>query len=258
MRLMNCLIRVNLTCTATMLSALCHAGTLTVCMPDEDYPPVILMHKDGQAQWLARKAIESQGDAIKLVPVPWRRCIDGAKKGTYDAALPPAINPQFLPELVFPMKGGEADVSRGVAVLSNMAVRRVGSPAGWDGTTFKAVSGPILLKGGSFVQLNKLRAMGMAFDDGSKNTRNVLRKLLAQRGEIALVPSNDIEHLLQEPEFQGKVEMLPAPFITASIFLAFNRKCYEKSTAHLEAIWNEIKRLRNSREFEEMSKGLKE
>src|SRR5271165_552655 len=100
-----CAFRVNLTFFAMVLSLVCHSRTLKVCIPDEDYPPVIFMQKDGQAQWLARKAIESQGDALQLVAVPWRRCIEGAKKGDFNAALPPAINPQFLPDLVFPMKG---------------------------------------------------------------------------------------------------------------------------------------------------------
>jgi len=54
-------------------------------------------------------------------------------------------------------------------------------------------------------------ALDVPFDAGSVDEINVLRKLLAGRGNLAILPVNDIRAIQQYEEFRGKLEVLPAP-----------------------------------------------
>jgi polar amino acid transport system substrate-binding protein len=232
-----------------LLAIGCEAGTVTICIPDVDYPPLIYQSHEGQAQWLVRKAVERQGDSIQFLPVPWKRCIDGARKGTYDGALPPAFNQEFLPELVFPMRNGKMDAAFGLADNTYVVLRRIGGTVNWDGQKFTGLTTPVLLQGGIVIVRNKLTALKVGVDEGSKSDLNALQKLAVRRGDIAMMHKQSAEQFITQDEFRDKLEILPEPFLTFPVFLAFNRTYYEQSKLRAEAIWTEIKRLRTSKEW---------
>jgi ABC-type amino acid transport substrate-binding protein len=98
--------------------------------------------------------------------------------------------------------------------------------------------------------------MGIPYDPGAYTFEQILAKLVARRGDIAISPELDMVKLLKQDEFRGKLEILPTPFMITNNYLAFNRAYYQGSTMYVEAIWNEIKRLRASKEWQIMAPKL--
>ncbi|WP_332852180.1 hypothetical protein [Duganella sp. S19_KUP01_CR8] len=234
----------------------CAARTLAVCMGDRAFPPLFFPDHEGQAQWLVRKAVERQGDLVTFAAVPWRRCLQGLRTGTYAAALPVIGNLSFLPDYAFPMDRLGIDPSRELARVSHVVVRRVGSEADWDGDRFSHLGGPVLFPAGIVVVREALAALGVAGDDGSAMEEQTLRKLLARKGDLAVIQSGVAEELLARAEFHDKLEVLPQPLLTRPSYLAFNRAFHDADRGYAEAIWLEIKRLRGSPEWRALAPTL--
>jgi len=224
-----------------------HSREIVICIPDVNMPPMAFVDHEGVAQRLARNAIERQGDTVRFLIVPLRRCRNGVKNGTYDVGLPAPFNQEALLDFSFPMKNGNVDGDRGFGIYEMVVVRLVGSAANWDGEKFTKVTMPVLSRGAIVVK-NKLAELGVNEDSGSKDNQTTLRKLIVRRGEIAIVQKIDAENYLNQEEFRGKLEILPQPFLVFPAFLAFNQMYYTKTKSHVEAIWTEIMRLRASPE----------
>ena len=61
---------------------------------------------------------------------------------------------------------------------------------------------------------------------------------------------------LANPEYKGQLEILPAPFLSFTLYVAFNREFHAANTAWVEAIWSEIGRLRSSPEWAKIAPAL--
>ncbi|RFP13659.1 MULTISPECIES: hypothetical protein [unclassified Duganella] len=234
----------------------CAARTLAVCMGDRPFPPLFFLDHEGQAQWLVRKAVERQGDLVQFIAVPWRRCLQGLRTGTYAAALPVIGNLSFLPDYAFPMDPLGIDASRELARISHVVVRRVGSEADWDGGRFTHLAGPVLYPAGIVAVREALAALGVPGDDGSALEEQTLLKLLARKGDLAVIQSGVAQELLARAAFRDKLEILPQPLLSRPSYLAFNRAFHDADQRYVEAIWLEIKRLRGSPEWRALAPAL--
>lgn len=234
----------------------CAGRTLAVCMGDRPYPPLFFPDHEGQAQWLVRKAVEHQGDLVTFAAVPWRRCLQGLRTGVYAAALPVIGNQSFLPDYAFPMDRLGIDASRELARVSHVVVRRVGSEADWDGDHFSHLGGAILYPAGIVVVREALAALGVPGDDGSALEEQTLRKLLARKGDLAVIQSGVAQELLALAPFRDKLEILPQPLLARPSYLAFNRAFHDADRPYVEAIWLEIRRLRGSPEWRALAPTL--
>ena len=232
---------------AAMLAP-CGAETLTVCIGNRDYPPLFFLGHDGQAQWLVRKAVARQGDTVSFVAVPWRRCLYGLRSGAYAAALPVVANRSFAPLYAFPMRKGAVDPAQGVATISHLVVRRVGSTSDWDGVKFSGLNTPVLYPAGIVVVADALAALGVERDDATTGEEQTLLKLLSRGGDLAVIHAGAAGLLVWAP-FKGRLEVLPQPLLTTTAYLAFNRAFHDSHRAYAEAVWREIERLRGSDEW---------
>ena len=223
----------------------CDASPLKVCIPDESVDPIFFIEHDGTSQMIVRTAIQSLGQSVEFIPVPQRRCNAGIKSGIYDAALPRAALSDFFPFLIFPIDNQHIDKNYSVLQVSMLAVRRIGSPVNWNGSIFLNTDKPILLKFGVNVVKNKLITLGMPIDEGPDQT-SAIRKLINNRGDIAIISSEKAKELVNQVEFRGKVEILPIPFEVAPLFLAFSKVYYGISRSNADAIWLKIRQLNSS------------
>lgn len=236
-----------LTCSLLCLATTCFGRTVTVCIPSNPFPPLTFIDHEGQGQWLVRKAVERQGDTVAFASVPWVRCTEGTANGIYDAAMPPSAT--FLPTLAFPMIGDHADPGKAVGSVTLVVLRRIGTKADWDGKTFSSLTTPVLFNKGIVTVRDKLAKLGVQGDEGAHANESLLRKLLAGRGELLVMNSQAAAEELTDPEFRGKLEILPVPFLSFTLYIAFNRNFQAADPAYVDAIWNEIGRLRASAEW---------
>jgi polar amino acid transport system substrate-binding protein len=236
-----------LSCSLFVLSTSCFGRTVTVCIPSNPFPPLTFTDHDGQGQWLVRKAVEPQGDAVQFESVPWKRCTDGVLAGSYDAAMPPAA--AFAPVMALPMNGDEVDARKAVGNVTLIVLRRVGTKADWDGKTFTAVITPVMFNKNIVSVRDKLAKLGVPGDEGAHANESLLRKLLAGRRELLIMNAQAAAEEIVDPEFRGKLEILPVPFLSFTLYVAFNREFQGANPRYVEAVWTEIGRLRASPEW---------
>lgn len=241
-------------CCLAALSASCQARNITVCIPSNPFPPLTFVDHEGQGQWLVRKAVERQGDTVQFVSVPWKRCTEGVVAGAYEAAMPPSAT--FLPTMAFPMAGEEADVRKAVGTVTLSVLRRVGTKADWDGKNFSALSTPVMYNKNIVSVKDKLAKLGVPGDEGAHANESLLRKLMAGRSELLVMNAQAAADEIADPEFRGKLEILPAPFLAFTLYVAFNRDFQIANSRYVDAIWSEIGRLRSSAEWARVAPGL--
>lgn len=233
-------------------ACLCIAGsglarTITVCIPSNPFPPLTFVDHEGQGQWLVRKAVERQGDTVRFEVVPWKRCTDGVAAGNYEAAMPPSA--AFVSSMAFPLAGAQVDPRKAVGDVSLVVLRRVGTKADWNGKTFTTLTTPVMFNKNIISVRDKLAKLGVQGDEGAHANESLLRKLLAGRGELLVMNGQAAAEEIDEPEYGGKLEILPIPFLSFTLFVAFNRNFYAANGAFVEAVWSEIARLRASAEW---------
>ena len=223
----------------------CQAHLLTVCVSNNPVPPLTYPNREGPAQLLVRQAVENLGGQISFITAPWLRCRLGVKTGTYTAALPMVTSPEFLTDFAFPLKGGgTADSSRAVGTLTISVVRRVGSPVQWDGSSFQQLATPVMVLPGQMLGRDKLKALGVAEDVDSPQADSLLRKLVMERREVAVLPTGIAQSALATEEFRDKLELLAQPLAMEPAYLSFNREFQRGNLRHVQAIWTELARLR--------------
>ena len=194
-----------------------------------------------------RKAVERQGDSVQFESVPWKRCTDGVVAGSYDAAMPPSA--AFGPAMTFPMNVDEVDSRKAVGNVTLMVLRRVGTKTDWDGKTFTALTTPVMFNKNIVSVRDKLAKLGIPGDEGAHANESLLRKLLAGRSELLIMNAQAAMEEIADPEFRGRLEILPVPFLSFTLYVAFNREFQRANPRSVEAIWTEIGRLRASPEW---------
>ncbi len=224
---------------------------VNICIPVNPFPPLTFADHEGQGQYLARKAIERQGAAVQYQAVPWLRCTEGVTNGTYDAAMPPSA--MFATTLALPMRAGQVDTQQAVGEVTIGVLRRVGSAVDWDGNRFTGLNHPVMFNRGIVSIKEKLAKLGVQGDEGSHYNESLLRKLVAGRGDIVIMNLQAAQAELAEDEYRGKLEVLPAPFLSFTLYLAFNPRYYSANTAFAHAVWSDIARQRTAPEWAKLA-----
>lgn len=230
---------------ALLLLLLClvaplQAGTLSVCVSDEAFPPFTFPDHDGESQTRIRLAVERQGWQVVFVALPWRRCLAGVQQGTYGAVAGATATAEYLSFMAFPQRAGQPDRRRALGVTRLVVFRPAGGSAEWDGQHFSGLTKPVLyLSGRSALRLLLAREQVPAVDTARTSTQLALM-LLKGRGDLAIDHESQVAGLLALPEFQGRFEVLPALLGEAPIYLAVGGPLYQRRQQLIEAIWDEL------------------
>ncbi len=228
------------------LPAFSFATKLRICSDELPHIPYLMPGGNGTTGLLIRMAAADMGLELEFYDAPIRRCREDLRAFDADAFPVTPFDTETLPFLVFPMADGKVDRARATTNVRSIVVRRIGSPAHWDGRTFTALQLPVLVKFGTIVTGKKLAAMQVATDDTGKSPESNFRKLLAGRGDLAICPEVEGQALLHLPEFAGKLEALPQPFTDDVYYLAITKQFDERNPGLADQLWNAIARTRRS------------
>jgi polar amino acid transport system substrate-binding protein len=244
-----------LACVLALATTTGACRTISVCIPVNPFPPLTFPTHEGQGQWLVRKAVERQGDTVQFLSVPWLRCTEGAANGTYDAAMPPSAI--FAGTLAFPQnEAGQIDPQQSVGEVALGVVRRIGTKADWNGKVFSDLSRPVMFNRGIASIKDKLAKLGTPGDESAHANESLMRKLLLGRGELLIMNTQAAQSEMAEEEYRGKLEILPAPFLSFTLYLAFNPRFQSGNAAFTKAVWAEIGRLRTTPEWSKIAARL--
>jgi polar amino acid transport system substrate-binding protein len=232
---------------ALMLLPLVAQGTtLRLCTDEKSHLPFITPQGGGTAGMLIQMAAKEVGVQVEFYPAPVTRCREEIRVGVADGYPTAPFTPALEPFMKFPMKDGKPDPERAIMTARAAVFRRAGSTANWDGRRFSHVSKPVLIPFGAVLLVDMLKAMEVAADDKGKTLGANLVKLLAGRGDVAVGSEVSGFVLLADPQFKGKIEMLPIPFSAEPYYLGLNKAFYDANAESMEKLWSAIGRIRKS------------
>lgn len=243
----------TLLCSGTCLAA----EPITICIGNTASPPFLFPNKEGTVQVLIRMAAEQQGLQIKFQPMLPTKCAEEIRAGTINSGAAmgyTAANQEFA---AFPMKkAGEADTSKAVGAARSVVYRMKGSKADWNGSSFSEVKQGVLFAKGNSVFTEKLKALKVPFNDETATFQKNLLKMVAGQGELVIGFEHEGKIRMEEPEFAGKIEVLPTPFTEAYYFMAFSKKYYEANAAQVDGLWSAIAKTRTNPAYLSAIKGI--
>lgn len=251
-------------CWIAFVSALscftCHAEgrQWMACIVDELHIPFSSLDRSMEApgQILVRRAFEKEGDRINFMAFPWKRALLNMGDRGCDLLVGASAAKAYMDFISFPLKNNAPDTGRALGFVTYKVVRLPGSKVNWDGKKFMNLSTPVLYPPGAASIESKLAQLGVRGNDSVRKPVQLLRMLLRNHAEIALMRDQELGLLLKDAEFGGRFEVLPASFIEWNGYLGVRRKLYENEPAFFENIWTTIGRLNNDTEVKKTMKEL--
>ena len=130
-----------------------------------------------------------------------------------------------------------------------MFVVRKGSRVLWDGTQLSGNRSPVMVRPATPTSAAWLTSNGIPFQTDAATVKQIGQMLAAKRGDVALLLAMEAELLHRQAEFAGQLQTLVPRAATAHGYAVFNREFAEANRPLVEAIWNEIGRIRTSAEW---------
>jgi polar amino acid transport system substrate-binding protein len=205
----------------TFLTLLWLAGTasavaspLRVCTVV--WPPHTVVAADGKTvsghhTELVRQAAAKIGRPATIEAVAWERCLKDLAEGRYDAAYSASHTAERSVYAIYP--------ARALASLSYVAIIRraqAASAHGWSGGSGPALAvlpQPVAAPRGWSVTRELSQVAALQVDDGSLNSDQDVRKLLAGRVGTAIVEASSAREILARLDPEGRLMVLDAPVV---------------------------------------------
>lgn len=223
--------------------------SLSVCISDTAIPPHSYPDRDGLAQILFRRVAEAQGILIHYIPVPTRRCLSDISRGDSKATPLLGYSTAFKEQFAYPQREGQVDVRRSSGTTELVFVTRKGSSVRWDGKQLTGNKAPVLLRPGTPASETWLASQGIPFQSSAATIKQIGQMLVADRADVMLLHKLEAEVLHQQPEIAGQLQTLAPSAATVHGYAVFNRDFAAANPALVEAIWNDIGRIRASAEW---------
>jgi polar amino acid transport system substrate-binding protein len=226
------------------------AVSLRICVDIDPHPPMLTPDGGGVSGRLAQAAARAAGFTVEFHAAPVLRCRAELLDGKTHAF-------PMTPYIVgidgvarYPERNGSPDRSRASGVVRQVVFRRAGSSVDFDGSRFLGLDKPVLVPTSRLRLLELVAATGAPIDANALSLQRNFDKLLAGRGDASAGFEGEGLVLLALPQYAGKIEMLPLPLGEEAYYLVVARSFYDAHRDQVEAMWNEIGRLKALPEFQ--------
>ncbi|MET3130782.1 polar amino acid transport system substrate-binding protein [Oxalobacteraceae bacterium GrIS 1.11] len=232
---------------------------MVLCIEDQAASPYTYPTKDGTMQVLLKMAAKQAGQALTFSISPWKRCIESVRSGALNGIVNAGYTPFHAEYAAFPMSAnGKPNTAESLATMHVMAYHMKNSDASWDGSKFLNVKQPVLMPAGFATISDQLKSLNVPYDDNTKEPLRNLYKMIGGQGQIVLGFDIEMNSLIAgHKDIEGKVEMLPAKFMTADFYVAFSKGYYASHKSQVDALWAAIGKTRKSKEYLDAIKDIK-
>lgn len=232
-----------------------HAGaqdapaSVSLCHENEDSFPWLLKGNKGYSQIMTLQTEKQLGIPIKMVPMPWKACLEAVKAGTVDGAINSSYAKDRAEYAQYPLKlDGEADATKRMYRTTYALYVAKGSSTRWDGTKLTA-SGPIAAQKG-FSIIAQLKTLGVQVDDSLTTADDLLAKAASgQFAGVALQTTEGENSLAAAPAIAAKIERLNPPLAEKPYYTIFAKGFFAKHGQTAREIWRIQGKLREAPEF---------
>lgn len=238
-----------------LLAPPAQAIAVRLCVSDRPAGPLTFPDHEGQAQYLARMSARAAGADAAFVVLPWRRCVESVRAGLLDGIIGIQAYQTFKDVIRFPVKNGQADRAYSVGASRWVFVTQADSPITWDGKVLIGLNAPVAYPSGVNVVREALETMGIRSVDSAKTAPQLAQLLKAERYQVVVVHESDAKGFMAQDATTAFRIMSPV-FLQSDAYLAFNNDYAQANPAVVGAMWEEIRRIRTSREWLELAPAL--
>lgn len=229
------------------------AEPLRLCY--EDVPQGYWTRPDGSgvALDLVRKVESRLGEHFTYTSLPWKRCLEEVRIGTMDAVVGAADSPERHAYGVYPTQAdGSLDSRTAIWTDFFNVFYRADSKVKWDGKDLNVPSGTVVAQR-SYVVAEILRSRGYKVVDSTKSVVDGLRFLVEGTAEAAVLQGVEAEWLCaNDPRFRGLIRQGSAHYVVLPLYFLSARPSYQRDPKRIQAIWNEIRAVRESADFRKL------
>jgi polar amino acid transport system substrate-binding protein len=243
-----------LTLSLSTFCASAAATPLKFCYEDVPQHPWTMPDGTGLNFELLHRVEKSLGEEFAYRAMPWKRCQEEVRTGEMDGMIGAADNAERRKYLRFPaLPNGTLDTTATLYEDQFNVYLREGGEGGWDGKSLTSPTHPVVVQSGYLVIAAMLHDHGIKTFDSIKTAEDGLRFLSEGMVDVAVLQSVEAEYLRHEDaRFKDKIVLAPTPFAILPLFLGINHNSYEHDPKRMEAIWNEIRTVRNSPEYRKL------
>ncbi len=182
---------------------------------------------------------------------PWARGMREVKANVVDGIFHATFSEERLLSGVYPMKNSKLDSSRAIVHQSYFLYKHKDASIQWDGKSFTKINGSIGVVRG-YVVVGYLKEMGIAVKEINSQLSG-LRMLNAGRivGLADIETVSDFQIKTHPNEFKDIVKVYP-PLNQIPYYLVFSHKFVLENPDLTEAIWNTIKEIKSSPQYEQI------
>lgn len=221
---------------------------IRMCGMDVDYAPFGKTDGTGHLQYLVFQAAKGMNLEVERHIAPRRRCLEEIKAGISDA-MASAYSPQRAEIAAFPMAGGVVDASKAMGVMTYYVYRRTGSALDWDGRRFKELGERKLgVQSGFLYVTERLKQLGVPFDDGAKALDSTFSKLVAGRVEGVVGMMEESDQLILS-RYPGQLERTSKVFDQTPVYLMVSRQFYNRHPKFVERYWRAVRVYRGTEDY---------
>lgn len=220
------------------------APVLRLCSLDIDFPPVARVDFTGHYQYLLQLAARKAGVRIERKVAPRRRCLDEMRSGLSDAMIG-AFTQERLATAVFPMAGGAPDVTKSFGAVRYYPYRRIDDSVRWDGQRFHGLEGSVGVESAFVFVTDRLRELGVTYDDGAKTLEQNMDKLRADRVDVVIGMDLEADRLVAS-RHAGRIERAGGAFDLSPMYLMLSRQFHAQQPELAQRLWLAVQEARNS------------
>jgi hypothetical protein len=230
------------------------AEEFRVCGDYRDLPPLTYAQGLGTAQYFVLKAAENLQLQLTLDVKPQPRCLQEIAQGHYDAVLIATPNALINNIVTFPIGSqGQLDNSRAYLLMRVVAFKIKSNPAEWDGQQFSHLTLPVLYESGLPLLDVLMDNLGVPSRASAKSPAHMIGMLRLGRADVAVGLEQAIALALQSNDAQQQFTILSPPLSETPVFLAMGKRFMASKPLLAEQIWDEIKRISESPEWQKIS-----
>lgn len=220
------------------------APVLRFCSLDIDFAPVARVDGTGHYQYLLQVAARKAGIRVERKIAPRRRCLDEMRSGLSDAMIG-AYTPERTAIAAFPMAGDGPDVTKSFGAVRYYPYRRAASTVSWDGQRFHGLDGSVGVESAFVFVTDRLRALGVPFDDGAKTLEQNMDKLRADRVDVVIGMDLEADRLVAS-RYAGRIERAGAAFDLSPMYLMLSKQFHAQHPGAAQRLWQALQEVRNS------------
>lgn len=228
----------------------CPARAIDICT-DQNYWYPFTYEESGQSKGIhidvAAKALTNLGYKPNFTPLPWKRCLEASAMGKYTAVVSASYKPDRARYLAYPPDAALVQVSEWrITQVEYVVITLKNSNLQFRGD-LRSLSRPVRAPLGYSI-VDDLRNEGIDVLT-APDIRTCMQQLIKSRRGTVITPPQNARRLNQNPRFSEKIKIHRQPIKTKSYFLVFPRKDQKLSPVQMQAVWNEIARLRTAPEY---------